>query len=94
MQHWSQHLVQFRFGDIHAVVLPPVSFDVIMSLDVWCHILRRAALLQRCGTLLRSGGRLAFYNHAEVTQSWKAAIKGIESLMRGENLCLSHFGYT
>jgi hypothetical protein len=36
-----------------------------MSLDVWCHIPRRAALLQRWGTLLRSGGRLAFYDHVE-----------------------------
>jgi SAM-dependent methyltransferase len=59
------HLVQFRLGDIHAIALPPASFDVIMSLDVWCHIPRRAALLQRCATLLRSGGRLAFYDHVE-----------------------------
>src|SRR5262249_49167860 len=29
------HLVQFRLGDIHAIALPPASFDVIMSLDVW-----------------------------------------------------------
>src|SRR5262245_38288689 len=26
---------------------------------------RRAALLQRCATLLRAGGRLAFYDHVE-----------------------------
>src|SRR5919199_752566 len=36
-------LVQFRLGDMHALDLPPASFDVIMSLDVWCHIPRRAA---------------------------------------------------
>lgn len=54
----GSHLVQFRLGDIHAVALPPVSFDVILSLDVWCHVPRRAALLQRCATLLRAGGRL------------------------------------
>jgi sarcosine/dimethylglycine N-methyltransferase len=59
------HLVQFRLGDLHAVALPPASFDVIVSLDVWCHLPRRAALLQRCVTLLRSGGRLAFYDHVE-----------------------------
>jgi SAM-dependent methyltransferase len=59
------HLVQFRLGDIHSVALPPASFDVIMSLDVWCHIPRRAALLQRCAILLRAGGRLAFYDHVE-----------------------------
>lgn len=59
------HLVQFRLGDIHAVSLPAASFDVIMSLDVWCHIPQRATLLQRCATLLRSGGRLAFYDHVE-----------------------------
>ena len=58
-------LVQFRLGDMHALDLPPASFDVIMSLDVWCHIPRRAALLQRCATLLRTGGRLAFYDHVE-----------------------------
>jgi cyclopropane fatty-acyl-phospholipid synthase-like methyltransferase len=28
------HLVQFRLGYIHAVALPPASFDVILSLDV------------------------------------------------------------
>lgn len=59
------HLVQFCLGDIDAVTLPPATFDVIMSLDVWCHIPRRAALLQRCATLLRPGGRLAFYDHVE-----------------------------
>jgi sarcosine/dimethylglycine N-methyltransferase len=59
------HLVQFRLGDIHAVALPPASFDVILSLDVWCHMPRRAALLQRCVTLLRAGGRLAFCDHVE-----------------------------
>ena len=59
------HLVQFRLGNMHAVTLPPASFDVIMSLDVWCHMPRRAALLQRCATLLRAGGRLAFYDHVE-----------------------------
>jgi sarcosine/dimethylglycine N-methyltransferase len=59
------HLVQFRLGDIHAVALPPASFDVILSLDVWCHIPRRAVLLQCCATLLRAGGRLAFCDHAE-----------------------------
>jgi hypothetical protein len=36
-----------------------------MSLDVWCHIPRHAVLLQRCATLLRSSGRLAFYDHVE-----------------------------
>jgi sarcosine/dimethylglycine N-methyltransferase len=59
------HLVQFRLGDIHTITLPPASFDVILSLDVWCHIPQRAALLQRCATLLRAGGRLAFYDHVE-----------------------------
>jgi sarcosine/dimethylglycine N-methyltransferase len=59
------HLVQFCLGDIHTIALPPTSFDVILSLDVWCHIPRRAALLQRCATLLRAGGRLAFYDHVE-----------------------------
>jgi cyclopropane fatty-acyl-phospholipid synthase-like methyltransferase len=59
------HLVQFRLGDMHAVALPPASFDVIMSLDVWCHIPRRAALLQHCAALLRSGGRIAFCDHVE-----------------------------
>jgi SAM-dependent methyltransferase len=59
------HLVQFRLGDIHTITLSPASFDVILSLDVWCHIPRRAALLQRCATLLRAGGRLAFCDHVE-----------------------------
>jgi SAM-dependent methyltransferase len=59
------HLVQFRLEDIHAVALPPASFDVILSLDVWYHIPRRAALLQRCATLLRAGGCLAFCDHVE-----------------------------
>ena len=59
------HPVQFRLGDINAIALPPASFDVIMSLDVWCYMPLRAALLQRCATLLRAGGRLAFYDHVE-----------------------------
>jgi cyclopropane fatty-acyl-phospholipid synthase-like methyltransferase len=57
------HLVEFRRGDIHRVELPPASFDVIVGLDAWCHIPRRAELLRRCATLLRAGGRLAFYDH-------------------------------
>src|SRR5262249_39746798 len=48
------HLVEFRLGDMHTVALPPASFDVIMSLDVWCHMPQRAVLLQRCATLLRA----------------------------------------
>jgi sarcosine/dimethylglycine N-methyltransferase len=58
-----RHLVQFRCDDVHTVALPPASFDVIFSLDAWCHIPRRAALLARCTTLLRAGGRLAVYDH-------------------------------
>jgi len=59
------HLVEFRCGDIHAVVLPSATFDVVLGLDAWCHIPRRAALLERCATLLCSGGRVAFYDHVE-----------------------------
>lgn len=59
------HLVQFRLGDIHAVALPRATFDVIIGLDAWCHIPQRTMLLQRCATLLRPGGRLAFYDHVE-----------------------------
>jgi cyclopropane fatty-acyl-phospholipid synthase-like methyltransferase len=57
------HLVQFRCDDVHTASLPPATFDVILSLDAWCHIPRRGALLQRCATLLRVGGRLAFYDY-------------------------------
>jgi sarcosine/dimethylglycine N-methyltransferase len=57
------HLVQFRLGDLHTASLEPASFDVILSFDVWCHVPRREALLQRCATLLRPGGRLALYDH-------------------------------
>jgi len=59
------HLVEFRLADIHAAALPPAAFDVVIGLDAWCHIPRRAAMLQRCATLLRPGGRLAFYDHVE-----------------------------
>jgi len=58
-------LVEFRLGDIHAIELPAGTFDVVFGLDAWCHIPRRAALLQRCARLLRPGGRVAFYDHAE-----------------------------
>ena len=57
--------VKFRRGDIHAVDLPEGGFDVVLSLDAWCHVPRRAALLRRCAQLLRPGGRLAFYDHIE-----------------------------
>jgi cyclopropane fatty-acyl-phospholipid synthase-like methyltransferase len=57
------HLVQFRCDDVQTASLPSATFDVILSLDAWCHIPQRAALLQRCATLLRAGGRLAFYDH-------------------------------
>ncbi len=59
------HLVQFLLGDIHAVALPRVAFDFIIGLDAWCHIPERPRLLRRCATLLRPGGRLAFYDHVE-----------------------------
>ena len=59
------HLVQFRCGDIHTIPLPSVAFDVVLSLDAWCHIPQRATLLQRCATLLCPGGRIAFYDHVE-----------------------------
>jgi cyclopropane fatty-acyl-phospholipid synthase-like methyltransferase len=59
------HLVQFRWGDIHGVVLPRAAFDIVLGLEAWCHIPRRAELLQHCTTLLRSGGRVAFYDHVE-----------------------------
>jgi sarcosine/dimethylglycine N-methyltransferase len=57
------HLVQFRCGDIAMLPLPEATFDVILGLDAWCHIPQRARLLQRCATLLRPHGRLAFYDH-------------------------------
>jgi len=59
------HLVDFRLGDIHAIELPDASVDVVIGLDAWCHIPRRAALLRRCVELLRPGGRVAFYDHVE-----------------------------
>jgi SAM-dependent methyltransferase len=57
------HLARFRLGDIHALELPPAAFDVVLGLDSWCHIPRRGALLQRCAELLRTDGRVAFYDH-------------------------------
>jgi SAM-dependent methyltransferase len=57
------HLVQFQCGDIAALPLPEATFDVILGLDAWCHIPQRARLLQRCATLLRPQGRIAFYDH-------------------------------
>jgi len=60
------HLVQFHLGDIQAMTFPPVSFDVVIGLDAWCHIPRRAALLRRCASLLRPGGRVAFVDHVEL----------------------------
>jgi sarcosine/dimethylglycine N-methyltransferase len=59
------HLVQFRCGDIQALALPAQAFDVVLSLDAWCHIPQRHLLLQRCATWLRPGGRVAFYDHVE-----------------------------
>jgi len=59
------HLVKFRYGDIHALEFPAATFDFTISLDSWCHIPHRAALLQRCAQLLRPGGRIAFYDHVE-----------------------------
>src|SRR5262245_47732645 len=59
------HLVEFRLGDIHDIELPAARFDVIIGLDAWCHIPRRAALLRRCAELLLAGGRVAFYDHVE-----------------------------
>src|SRR5215469_5925679 len=57
--------VEFRHGNIHTVDLPASRFDVVLSLDAWCHIPQRAALLRRCARWLRTGGRLAFYDHVE-----------------------------
>ena len=55
--------MQFQCGDIATLTLPEATFDVILGLDAWCHIPQRALLLQRCATLLRPQGRLAFYDH-------------------------------
>lgn len=60
------HLVQFRLGDIQAMTFPPASFDVVIGLDAWCHIPGRPALLSRCASLLRPGGRVAFVDHVEL----------------------------
>ena len=49
--------------DIAALPLPEATFDVILGLDAWCHIPQRARLIQRCATLLRPQGRIAFYDH-------------------------------
>ena len=59
------HLVQFQYGDVQTVDLPPAAFDVILGLDAWCHIPRRATMLQRCAAWLHPGGRIAFYDHIE-----------------------------
>jgi sarcosine/dimethylglycine N-methyltransferase len=59
------HLVQFRCGDVQALALPAQAFDIVLSLDAWCHIPQRSLLLQRCATWLRPGGRVAFYDHVE-----------------------------
>jgi SAM-dependent methyltransferase len=56
-------LVQFQHGDIATLTLPEAAFDVILGLDAWCHIPQRAQFLQRCATLLRPLGCLAFYDH-------------------------------
>ena len=57
--------VQFRLGDIQDIDLPPDSFDVVITYDTWCHIPQRAALIQRCATLLKPGGRMAIFDHVE-----------------------------
>jgi SAM-dependent methyltransferase len=57
------HLVQLQCGDIATLPLPEAAFEVILGLDAWCHIPQRTQLLQRCATLLRPRGRLAFYDH-------------------------------
>ena len=59
------HLATFRHGDIHALEFPSATFDFTISLDSWCHIPHRAALLRRCAQFLRPGGRIAFYDHVE-----------------------------
>jgi SAM-dependent methyltransferase len=59
------HLAKFRHGDIHALEFPAATFDFTISLDSWCHIPHRVALLRRCAQLLRPGGRIAFYDHVE-----------------------------
>jgi len=59
------HMVEFRHGDVQSLELPAASVDVILSLDAWCHMPQRAAMLQRWATWLRPGGRLAFYDQVE-----------------------------
>jgi cyclopropane fatty-acyl-phospholipid synthase-like methyltransferase len=60
------HLVQLHHGDIQAMALPPATFDVVIGLDAWCHIPGRDALLRRCASLLKTGGRVAFIDHVEL----------------------------
>ena len=81
-QHGLCDRVKFRRGDIHAVDLPEGGFDVVLSLDAWCHVPRRAALLRRCAQLLRPGGRLAFYDHVERRRRPAAERRHLDSLWR------------
>ena len=74
--------VKFRHGDIHTVDLPAGEFDIVLSLDVWCHIPRRAALLQRCAQLLRPGGRLAFYDQVDRRRRPAAERRHLDLLWR------------
>ena len=74
--------VEFRHADIHTVDLPAGGFDVVLSLDVFCHIPHRAALLRRCAQLLRPGGRLAFYDHVERRRRPAAERRHLDSLWR------------
>ena len=50
--------VTFISGDFMALDWPEESFDVVVSLEVLAHVADQAAFLERCATLLRTGGWL------------------------------------
>lgn len=85
-EHNVNHLVTFQHGDMQSLDLPAASVDVILSLDAWWHIPQRGALLQRCATWLRPGGRLAFYDQVERHPLPESARQALQTLWQVPDL--------
>jgi SAM-dependent methyltransferase len=82
-----QHLVNFQFGDMTAIHLPPDQFDVLWGQGSWGHLSDKQAFLERWTPYLKDGGRVAMEDACrrlpppgephdrllrELEESWKA----------------------
>ena len=54
------HLIRFQLGDATAMPFVGRSFSMVWSLDAWCHVPARDAVIRECARVLEPEGTIAF----------------------------------